>query len=56
MQTRELNPILKLFIFHIQQEKVASCTLQFGSNLTKIIFQSKHFNYFIVMGGWRHVF
>jgi hypothetical protein len=22
MQTRELNPILKLFIFHIQQEKV----------------------------------
>ena len=35
---------------------LASCTLQFGSNLTKIIFQGKNFNYFIVMGGWCHVF
>jgi hypothetical protein len=35
---------------------LASCTLQFGSNLTKIIFQGNHFNYFIVVGGWRHVF
>jgi hypothetical protein len=35
---------------------LASCTLQFESNLTKIIFQGKHFNYFIVVGGWRHVF
>ena len=35
---------------------LASCTLQFGSNLTKIIFQGKHFNYFIVVGWWRHVF
>jgi hypothetical protein len=35
---------------------LASCTLQFGSKLTKIIFQGKHFNYFIVVGGWRHVF
>jgi hypothetical protein len=26
-------------------------TLQFWSNLTKIIFQGKHFNYFIVVGG-----
>jgi hypothetical protein len=26
------------------------------SNLTKIIFQGKHFNYFSVVGGWRHVF
>jgi hypothetical protein len=25
-------------------------------NLTKIIFQDRHFNYFIVLGGWRHVF
>jgi hypothetical protein len=32
------------------------CTPQFGSNLTKIIFQGKHFNYFIVVGGWHHVF
>jgi hypothetical protein len=30
---------------------LASCTLQFWSNLTKIIFQGKHFNYFIVVGG-----
>jgi hypothetical protein len=35
---------------------LASCTLQFGSNLTKIIFQGKHFNYFIVVGWWRHAF
>ena len=35
---------------------LASCTLQFGSNLTKIIFQGKHFNYFIVVSGWHHVF
>ena len=35
---------------------LASCTLQFCSNLTKIIFQGKHFNYFIVVGGWHHVF
>ena len=35
---------------------LASCMLQFGSNLTKIIFQGKHFNYFIVVGGWHHVF
>ena len=21
-----------------------------------IIFQGKHFNYFIVVGGWRHIF
>jgi hypothetical protein len=35
---------------------LASCTLQFGSNLIKIIFQGKHFNYFIVVGGWRHFF
>ena len=35
---------------------LASCMLQFGSNLTKTIFQGKHFNYFIVVGGWRHVF
>jgi hypothetical protein len=26
------------------------------SNLTKIIFKGKHFNYFIVVCGWRHVF
>jgi hypothetical protein len=37
-------------------DMLASCTLQFGSNLTKIIFQGKNFNYFIVVGGWRHVF
>jgi len=30
---------------------LASCTLQFWSNLIKIIFQGKHFNYFIVLGG-----
>jgi hypothetical protein len=35
---------------------LASCTVQFGSNLTKIIFQGKHFNYCIVVGEWRHVF
>jgi hypothetical protein len=35
---------------------LASCTLQFWSNLTKIIFQGKHFNHFIVVGGWRNVF
>jgi hypothetical protein len=35
---------------------LASCTLQFGSNLTKIILQGKHFNYFIVVDGWHHVF
>jgi hypothetical protein len=35
---------------------LASCTLQFGSNLTKIIFQVKHFNYFIVVVEWLHVF
>jgi hypothetical protein len=35
---------------------LASCTLQFGTNLTKIIFQGKHFNYCIVVGEWRHVF
>ena len=38
------------------QRYLASCTLQFGSNLTKIIFQGKHFIYFIVVGGWRHIF
>jgi hypothetical protein len=29
-----------------------TCTLQFWSNLTKIIIQGKHFNYFIVVGGY----
>ena len=35
---------------------LASCKLQFGSNLTKIILQGKHFNFFIVVDGWCHVF
>ena len=48
MKTSSLNVKIRRYL--------ASCTLQFGSNLTKIIFQGKHFNYFIVMGGWRHVF
>ena len=30
---------------------MASCTLQFGSNVTKIIFQGKHCNYVIAVGG-----
>jgi hypothetical protein len=47
----------RLPVWNVKNRRyLASCTLQFGSNLTKIIFQSKHFNYFIVMGGWRHVF
>jgi hypothetical protein len=40
----------------VSRRYLASCTHQFGSNLTKIIFQGKHFNYFIVVGEWRHVF
>ena len=47
----------RLPVWNVKNRRyLASCTLQFGSNLTKIIFQSKHFNYFIVVGGWRHVF
>ena len=42
--------------FRCRRHMKTSCTLQFGSNLTKMIFQGKHFNYFIVVGGWRHVF
>jgi hypothetical protein len=26
------------------------------ANASLLIFQGKHFNYFIVVGGWRHVF
>jgi hypothetical protein len=52
--------IMKLVNLPVWNVKIrrylASCTLQFGSNLTKIIFQGKHFNYFIVVGGWRHFF
>ena len=47
----------RLPVWNVKNRRyLASCTLQFGSNLTKIIFQGKHFNYFIVVGGWRHVF
>ena len=52
-----VNVIWRLPVWNVKIRRyLASCTLQFGSNLTKIIFQRKHFNYFIVMGGWRHVF
>ena len=48
---------MKLPVWNVKNRHyLASCTLQFGSNLTKIIFQVKHFNYFIVVGGWHHVF
>jgi hypothetical protein len=42
--------------FHVHSKMVTDFngredTLLFWSNLTKIIFQGKHFNYFIVVGG-----
>ena len=52
-----VDVIWRLPVWNVKIRRyLASCTLQFGSNLTKIIFQGKHFNYFIVVGGWRHVF
>jgi hypothetical protein len=45
-----------IFDNETRQLAILFCTLQSGSNLTKIIFQGKHFNYFIVMGGLHHVF
>ena len=52
-----VDVIWRLSIWNVKIRRyLASCTLQYGSNLTKIIFQGKHFNYFIVVGGWRHVF
>jgi hypothetical protein len=55
--SRHVDVIWRLPVWNVKiRSYLASCTLQFGSNLTKIIFQGKHFNYFIVVGGWRHVF
>ena len=52
-----VDVIWRLPVWNVKiRHYLASCTLQFGSNLTKIIFQGKHFNHFIVVGGWRHVF
>jgi hypothetical protein len=52
-----VDVIWRLPVWNVKNRRyLASCTLQFGSNLTKIIFQCKHFNYFIVVGGWVHVF
>ena len=51
-----VDVIWRLPVWNVKIRRyLASCPLQFGSNLTKIIFQGKHFNYFIVVGGWRHV-
>jgi hypothetical protein len=47
-----VDVIWRLSVWNVKIRRyLASCTLQFSSNLTKIIFQGKHFNYFIV-GGW----
>jgi hypothetical protein len=52
-----VDVIWRLPVWNIKSRRyLASCMLQFGSNLTKIIFQGKHLNYFIVVGGWHHVF
>ena len=52
-----VDVIWRLPVWNVKIRRyLASCMLQFGSNLTKTIFQGKHFNYFIVVGGWRHVF
>jgi hypothetical protein len=52
-----VDVIWRLPVWNVKIRRyLASCMLQFGSNLTKIIFQGKHSNYFFVMGGWRHVF
>ena len=52
-----VHAIWRLPVWNVKIRRyLASCTLQFESNLTKIIFQGKHFNYFIVVGGWHHVF
>ena len=52
-----IDVIWKLPVWNVKIRRyLASCTLQFWSNLTKIIFQGKHFDYFIVVGWWRHVF
>ena len=52
-----VDVIWRLPVWNVKIRRyLASCTLQFGSNLTKMIFQGKHFNYFIVVSGWRHVF
>jgi hypothetical protein len=52
-----VDVIWRLPVWNVKIRRyLASCTLQFGSNLTKVIFQGKPFNYVIVVGGWRLVF
>ena len=52
-----IDVIWRLPVWNVQIWRyLASCTLQFWSNLTKVIFQGNPFNYFIVVGGWRLVF
>ena len=52
-----VDVIWRLPVWNVKIRRyLASCTLQFGSNSTRILFQGKHFNYFIVVGGWRHGF
>jgi hypothetical protein len=52
-----VDVIWRLPVWNVKIRRyLTSCTLQFGSNLTKIIFHSKHFNYFIVLDGWCNVF
>jgi hypothetical protein len=47
-----VDVIWRLPVWNVKIRRyLTSCTLQFGSNLTKIIFHSKHFNYFIVLDG-----
>ena len=47
-----IDVIWRLSVWNVKIRRyLASCKLQFWSNLTKILFQGKHFNYFIVVGG-----
>ena len=43
-----VNVIWRLPVWNVKiRRHLASCTLQFWSNLTKLRFQGKHFNYFV---------
>jgi hypothetical protein len=45
-----IDVIWRLLVWNLKiRNYLASCTLQFLSNLTKISFQGKHFNYFCVL-------
>ena len=46
-----VDVIWRLPVWNVKSRRyLVSCTLKFGSNLTKIIFQGKHFKCFIVVG------